>query len=175
MLKKLIQAVAPTLGSFIGGSFGEKALTIVSNILTGTSDASQEQIEKIIKDGDPELLAKLRQADLDYKQKLAQLGIDSDKISSLDRKNARSRELELTKLLKKRDWVPSILAIIFLLGFFIFVGVLLFHTIPTGVKELAANALGVLEGMIMSIAGYYFGSSEGSKTKTLLTKIGTER
>ena len=38
--------------------------------------------------------------------------------------------------------------------------------IPAGNKEIIIHTLGLIEGVVISIAAYYWGSSAGSKQKT---------
>lgn len=46
------------------------------------------------------------------------------------------------------------------------------HEIPEGNKEVLIHSLGLIEGVVVTIAAYYWGSSSGSKDKTdALTKI----
>lgn len=41
-----------------------------------------------------------------------------------------------------------------------------FRDIPENNREIFVHMLGILEGVIVTIGGYYFGSSQGSKTKS---------
>lgn len=42
---------------------------------------------------------------------------------------------------------------------------LAFREIPEANREIFVHMLGILEGVIVTIGGYYYGSSQGSKTK----------
>jgi hypothetical protein len=43
---------------------------------------------------------------------------------------------------------------------------LAFRIIPEGNREVFVHMLGILEGVIVTIGGYYYGSSSGSKAKS---------
>lgn len=40
------------------------------------------------------------------------------------------------------------------------------HEIPTNNKEILIHTLGLIEGVVISVANFYWGSSHGSKEKT---------
>lgn len=44
---------------------------------------------------------------------------------------------------------------------------LAFREIPAANREIFVHMLGILEGVIVTIGGYYYGSSQGSKTKSV--------
>lgn len=56
------------------------------------------------------------------------------------------------------------------LAMIIFFGVVIyslaFREIPEANREVFVHMLGILEGVIVTIVTYYYGSSSGSKTKT---------
>lgn len=43
---------------------------------------------------------------------------------------------------------------------------LAFREIPANNREIFVHMLGILEGVIVTIGGYYYGSSQGSKKKS---------
>jgi hypothetical protein len=43
---------------------------------------------------------------------------------------------------------------------------LAFREIPESNREIFVHMLGILEGVIVTIGGYYYGSSQGSKQKS---------
>ena len=88
--KKIIGSVAPFLGSLVGGPFGAMAGKALGGLLCGNENASQEEIENQLMNASPADLVKIKQIDSDYKQKLAQIGLDEKKIAALDRDSARN-------------------------------------------------------------------------------------
>jgi drug/metabolite transporter (DMT)-like permease len=64
--------------------------------------------------------------------------------------------------------IKAILALIALLGFILLLVAFLFAPIPVDNKPFVYAGAMALIGIIGTIIGYYFGSSEGSKRKTEL-------
>lgn len=82
-----------------------------------------------------------------------------------DRTSARNREMEITRLLGKRDWL---MATVVLTGLLLLVGVvcvLVFVEVPHENQRLADMTFGAVMSIGASIFSYYVGSSHGSKTK----------
>lgn len=50
--------------------------------------------------------------------------------------------------------------------FGIIIYTLAFKEIPEGNREIFVHLLGILEGVVVTIGGYYYGSSSGSKAKS---------
>lgn len=73
-----------------------------------------------------------------------------------DRADARSREVEVVKALKRRDWMQTAVGLV---G----IGALLYMVwwASNGIeeREVFFHLLGVIEGVAITIYGYYFGSS----------------
>jgi len=75
-----------------------------------------------------------------------------------DRANARNREIEITKALKKRDWMQSFVGIAAMV-----IGITLVIWAKSGVedKEIFFHILGFAEGTLVGqVVNYYFGSSQ---------------
>ncbi len=87
--KKILGTVAPFLGTMIGGPFGAAAGKLVGQILLDNENASEAEIEKALAQATPEQLVELRRVDAEYKTKMAELGIDEQKIAAMDRDSAR--------------------------------------------------------------------------------------
>lgn len=159
-LKKIVGTVAPFLGSLLGSPFAAAGIKLLSNVLLGKDNASEDEIAKAISLATPEQLIELKKIDADYKIKMEQLGIDEQKIATLDRDSARQREIQV------QDKVPAILAMMVTVGFF---GVLLtmtFYPIQPDAKGVIDVMLGALGTAWICCVNYYFGSSCGSKQKT---------
>lgn len=160
--KDVVSTVAPFLGNMIGGPFGAAAATALSNFFFGKDDASEEEIQKALTAASPDKLVELKKIDADYKTRMAELGIDEQKVSADDRDSARRREKAL------KDNLPSILALLITFGFF---GVLLYIMVY-GTNESSHDVVNLLIGSLgtawISIISYYFGSSAGSQLKTML-------
>ena len=75
-----------------------------------------------------------------------------------DRDSARNREVEITKT-GKIDWLFNITGVVGLAAFAIIIWAILVLEIPKGNKELFIHTIGIVEGVALSIFGYYFGTS----------------
>lgn len=163
--KSVLATVAPLLGTAIGGPFGGLAGTLLSKAL-GTSDP--KAMEAAITSTDPDILLKLKQADIEFQEHLKQLNIDEEKLSFDDTANARGREIAV------KDHTPHILAYGITVGFFGILGFLLWNGKPPG-GDVIMVMLGALGAAWTGIIQYYFGSSSGSAAKTAtLDKIMTK-
>ena len=84
--------------------------------------------------------------------------IEIAKIEFEDRHSARNREIEIAKL-DKKDFMFTATGIVGLLAFSFMVYAIAFLHVPIENKEIWIHLIGVTEGVVLSIFGYYFGSS----------------
>ena len=75
-----------------------------------------------------------------------------------DRDSARGRELEVAKS-GKVDWLFNITGLVGLGAFGVIVWAILALDIPESNRELFYHLIGIVEGVTLSIFGYYFGTS----------------
>lgn len=75
-----------------------------------------------------------------------------------DRVSARDREIEIVKA-GKNDLMFTLTGIIGLAVFLFVIYTITYRDIPQDNKELFIHLIGVSEGIVISIFGYYFGSS----------------
>ena len=78
--------------------------------------------------------------------------------ANADRASARNREIEVTKVLKKRDWMQAFVGVSAMV-----IGIVLVIWAKTGVedKEIFFHILGFAEGTLVGqVVNYYFGSSQ---------------
>lgn len=75
-----------------------------------------------------------------------------------DRDSARSREVEVAKA-GKSDWLFNITGLVGLGSFGVIIWAILALDIPETNKELFYHLIGIVEGVSLSIFGYYFGTS----------------
>jgi hypothetical protein len=76
----------------------------------------------------------------------------------LDRDSARDREAEIAKT-GKNDWLFSLTGVVGLGAFAVIVWAILVLEIPEANRELFYHLIGIVEGVTLSIFGYYFGTS----------------
>lgn len=155
--KQVIGAVAPLLGTAIGGPFGALAGTFIGKAL-GVKPGDTSAIEAAVASGDPEVLVKLKQADNDFKTHMADVGLSESKLAYEDTANARAREIAV------KDNTPRNLAYLILA----FAGLCIAATLMGWTKvdsALAGTLIGYLVAESRSALAYYFGTSRSSKEK----------
>lgn len=149
-----ISKVLPTIGTLLGGPLGGIAAEAVGKVL-GVSDATTDTVKKVLQSGNlsADQIAALQAADLQLKTRMAELGIETDKLAQMDRASARDMQI------KVGSWVPAVLTLVTTVGYFsILIGLM------TGDLKLWDNSamtllLGALTTAWGSIIAYYFGAS----------------
>jgi len=154
-----ISKILPTIGHLLGGPLGGAAIEAVANVLK-VDQPTTEKIQKALASGNltAEQIAALQEADLHLKTRMAELGINAEKLAAADRDSARQMQI------KTGSQVPAVLGLTITVGFF---GILV--SLMTGVLKLWDNAglqmllgsLGTSWGMVVS---YYFGASHVPQT-----------
>ncbi len=91
------------------------------------------------------------------KQALEQ-ALEAYKIEVSDRDSARKREVELRKY--GTDWMFNLTGIIGLLAFAFLVYTVVTTKVPETNKEIFIHMIGIVEGVALSIFGYFFGSAK---------------
>ena len=74
-----------------------------------------------------------------------------------DRANARSREVRFTEATGGRDWMQTAVGIV---GMVAFVMMIWWATQGVEEREVYFHLLGVVEGVAVTIYGYYYGASK---------------
>lgn len=149
-IKGLVGAVAPTIGSAIGGPVGAGAGKILAQVLG--VPAEPQAVQKALSEATPEQLAEIKKADLAYKTRLAELEVDIFELETADIQDAR----------KNSDWTPKVLA---MLAFLFFGGYVTLVTVqpPDANSEAVINlVLGYLGGVVSAVVSFYFGASHKS-------------
>jgi hypothetical protein len=91
------------------------------------------------------------------KAQLHQQLVELYKLEVEDRNSARQREVEMVKA-GSEDWMMNATGFIGLGSFAFLVFAIVFITVPENNKELMIHTTGIVEGIVLSIVGYYFGS-----------------
>lgn len=160
--KDVVRKIAPVIGSAIGGPFGGVATKFIADKWLGKSDASEAEIEEAILTASPEQLLQLRQTDNEFRVQMRELGIREEELHQRDRGSAR-------ELAKVNMWPQIILSSIYTAGY-----CLVLYAFATGAVNIADTTraefnivLGVLTAAQAQIMNFWFGSSSGSKDKTV--------
>jgi hypothetical protein len=74
-----------------------------------------------------------------------------------DRANARSREVAFTQATGKRDWMQTAVGIVGMIAFLLMIW---WATQGVEEREVYFHLLGVVEGVAVTIYGYYYGASQ---------------
>ena len=157
--KSVLGAVAPALATALGGPLAGLAVREIGGKLLGNESASESDVAAAIAGGTPDMLLKLKELDLQFQARMAELGVELERLDNADRSDARARQVAL------RDWVPTALAIGNAAAFFILLFLMLSRAIPEGNKSAFDILLGMLGGNLLTVMTYYFGSSRGSRAK----------
>ena len=78
-------------------------------------------------------------------------------LEAADRADARQREVEFTKATGGRDWMQTAVGIV---GMVAFILMIWWATQGVEEREVYFHLLGVVEGVAVTIYGYYYGSSK---------------
>lgn len=156
-----VKKILPTIGNLLGGPLGGAAVSAVAGAL-GISEPTQEKIQKALSSGQltAEQMAQLQAADLQLKTRMAELGIEAEKLVQEDRASARKMQSDTG------SWVPAALAVAVTVGYF---GILL--GLMTGDLKLWDNSamtllLGALTTAWGSIVAFYYGASHSPVAPT---------
>lgn len=161
----VLQTVAPTIADTAAGPFAPLVDPIMKAIF-GSSDA--KAVETGLLNATPEQILALKQADNSHIEKLAQMGIDRDKLLFDDLANARALQAN------NKDPTVRQLAWLNVGGFLLISAFLIIAAVvwPEQVAKVPATAwatLGTVFGYLAKSAAqteaFYFGSSAGSQAK----------
>ena len=157
--KNIIASVAPTLATALGGPLAGMAVKAISGAVLGHENGTEKELQAVLAGATPDDLLKLKNADQEFELKMAELGVNLEKIAADDRNSAR----DLQKSTKSK--IVPVLAGLTVAGFF---GVV-FWALSLNIT-LESTLLGFVLGQVSTKAeqvyNYYFGSSAGSKQKT---------
>ncbi len=92
------------------------------------------------------------------KEKAAETLLKAYEAEVSDRDSARKREIEISKT-GKEDWLFNLTGLVGLGAFGVIIWAIIALDIPEPNKELFYHLIGIVEGVSLSIFGYYFGTS----------------
>ena len=157
-----LKQLAPTAATLLGGPLAGMAVDAIGNAL-GMKDATKDQVKDLLTSGtlNADQMAAIKQAEADLVLKVKQLDIDMEKVHAGDRASARDMAAKTGDI-----WTPRIIALVVFIVWGAVNWKLFNGTISGDMRELVARALGTLDGTLLAVVYYYFGSSSGSKDKT---------
>jgi len=152
LLKNIVGAVAPTLGTAIGGPMGGMAANMIADVLGVPND--QKSIEKAIQNATPEQMLELKKAEQQFELQMKELEVDVFKLETQDKQNARG--------MFSKDWTARIIGIATIGGFLGYIFLVTLQPPEQNSEALINLVLGYLGGLASAIISFYFGASNTS-------------
>lgn len=149
-IKNIVGAVAPTLGTALGGPLGGAAASAIAGVLG--CDTDERSLQKALAQATPEQLTEIKKAELDFEARMKELDVDLYALQTADTADARKHFA--------KDWTARFLAIslcCLFAGYIILVTVLPHEQNSDAIINLI---LGSITGSFSTVIAFYFGSSQ---------------
>jgi hypothetical protein len=149
-IKNIVGAVAPTLGTALGGPLGGAAASAIAGVLGCDNDP--QSLQKALAKATPEQLTEIKKAELDFEARMKELDVDLYALQTQDTADARKHFA--------KDWTARFLAIALCL---LFAGYIILVTVlpPDQNSDAIINLiLGSITGSFSTVIAFYFGSSQ---------------
>ena len=155
-----LKSIAPTIATAMGGPLAGMAVEAVSKAI----GVDPSEVQNTINSGkmSADQIAALQQAELTLKARAQEMGLDFEKLAVADRASARQMQIST------QSFIPPVLSIMVVVAWSAVQFFLLTHVIEPTMRELIARVLGTLDGALMLVLSFYFGSSSGSQAKDTL-------
>ena len=149
ILKNLVGAVAPTLGSAMGGPLGGMAMGKIAEVLGVPND--QKSIQQALQNATPEQMLELKKAEQEFDVQMKELEVDVFKLETEDKQHARS--------MFSKDWTARIIGLCTIAGFLGYIFLVTLQPPEQNSEALINLVLGYLGGLASAIISFYFGAS----------------
>ena len=153
-VKNIIGAVAPTIGTALGGPMGSMAANMVAEALG--CEPEPKKIEQAVQAATPEQLAELKKIDKDFEIRMKELDVDLYALETQDIQDARGKF--------SKDWTSRIMGIAVVGGFMGYIFLVTLQPPEQNSEALINLVLGYLGGLASAVISFYFGASN-SKDK----------
>ena len=152
-----LESIAPTIATAMGGPLAGMAVEAISKAI----GVDPSEVQNTINSGKmtADQIASLQTAEIALKARAQEMGIDFEKLAVADRTSARQMQIST------QSFIPPALSIMIVLAWAAVQFFLLTHVIEPTMRELIARVLGTLDGALMLVLSFYFGSSSGSQAK----------
>jgi Fe2+ transport system protein B len=148
-LKVLVGAVAPTIGTALGGPMGNAAMSMLADKLGVPNNKSA--VEKAVNQATPEQLAEIKKAELDFEKQMKELEVDVFKLETQDLQDARKTF--------SGDWTSKFLGLVVIGGFMGYIFLVTIQPPEQNSEALINLVLGYLGGLASAVISFYFGAS----------------
>jgi len=155
ILKNIIGAVAPTLGTAISGPLGGMAMGKIAEVLGVSND--QKSVQQAIQNATPEQMMELKKAEQEFETQMKKLDVDVFKLETADIQDARGKF--------SKDWTARIIGIAVVGGFMGYIFLVTLQPPEQNSEALINLVLGYLGGLASAIISFYFGASNTSDKK----------
>ena len=153
LLKNVVGAVAPTLGTALGGPMGGMAMNMIAEKL-GVPNNPQA-VEKAIESASPEQMIELKKAEQAFDLQMKELDVDVFKMEVADGQDARKHF--------SKDWTARIMGLSVIGGFLGYIFLVTLQPPEQNSEALINLVLGYLGGLTSAVVSFYFGASNKSK------------
>lgn len=159
--KDIVKAVAPSVAGLLGGPLAATAVRALSQSVLGKPDGDEQELAAVVASGNPEVLARIKEAEASLKTALANAGVQMEAVHAGDRDSARKLAISTTL-------VPQItLSVLFVVGYLALCWTLLSKqiAIAESMSDIFMVLVGVLTAGVTQILNFWLGTSAGSKSK----------
>ena len=153
ILKNIVGAVAPTLGTALGGPMAGMAGNMIAEVLGVPNNP--KAIEKGIAEATPEQMLELKKAEQAFEVQMKELDVDVFKLETEDKQDARSKF--------SKDWTARIMGIATVGGFLGYIFLVTLQPPEQNSEALINLVLGYLGGLASAVISFYFGASNTTK------------
>ena len=153
MLKNLVGAVAPTIGTALGGPMGGMAANMIADVLGVPNNP--KSIEKGLAEATPEQMLKLKKAEQEFEVQMKELDVDVFKLEVADTQDARKNF--------SKDWTARIMGVATVGGFLAYIFLVTLQPPEQNSEALINLVLGYLGGLASAVISFYFGASNTNK------------
>lgn len=149
-IKSIVGAVAPTLGTALGGPLGGAAVSAIAGALG--CEPNERAVEKAVQSASPEQLAQIKKAELDFEARMKELDVDIFKLETADKQDARKHFA--------KDWTAKLIGLTMVIFFCAYITMITVMPPEQNSMELINLVLGYMGGLVSAVISFYFGASQ---------------
>ena len=149
LLKNIVGAVAPTLGTALGGPMGGMATKMIADVLGVPNNP--KAIEKGLADATPEQMLELKKSEQAFDLQMKELEVDVFALETADVQDARGKF--------SKDWTARIMGLVIVGGFMGYIFLVTLQPPEQNSEALINLVLGYLGGLASAVISFYFGAS----------------